>query len=263
MRHHPGCSMPAIKGSGRRTVPRHAKAAAGQPAVTIKSRAFTMPILHIHTAEPAAVTAALDELLETHQDFFAASLPVVLDLSDGAPENQAHLHQLIRALKKLGLLPCAVVGDETVRAQAMQAGLGVFGQHEAPRQPATASDTPISPRESVPAPSWPLKVVKGQVRSGQQLHAPSSDIVVLGSVNAGAEVMADGSIHVYGALRGRVLAGAHGNQAARVFCHALEAELVAIAGFYLTAEELDPACYGQPAHMHLEGEQVVIETIAM
>lgn len=254
--------MPTIKDSGRRTVPRHAMAASGQPAVTIKSRAFTMPILHINnTAEPAAVVSALDELLETHRDFFAAKIPVVLDLSDGAPENQVHLHQLINALKKLGLLPCAVVGDETVRAQAMLAGLGVFGQQDAHRQPATAPDAPIRPQESGPRPSWPFKVVKGQVRSGQQIHAPSSDIVVLGSVNAGAEVMADGSIHVYGVLRGRALAGAHGNQEARIFCHALEAELVAIAGFYLTAEELNAASHGKPSCIRLEGETVVVEAI--
>ncbi len=264
LRHRPGHSMPTIKGSSRRTVPRHAMAASGQPAVTIKSRAFTMPILHINAAEPAAVVSALDELLETHRDFFAAKIPVVLDLSDGAPENQTQLHQLINALKKLGLLPCAVVGDEAVRAQAILAGLGVFGQQDAHRQTATAApDASIRPQESGPRPSWPLRVVKGQVRSGQQIHAPSSDIVVLGSVNAGAEVMADGSIHVYGVLRGRALAGARGNQEARIFCHALEAELVAIAGFYLTAEELDVASHGKPSCIRLEDETLVVEAFVV
>ena len=247
---------PAQQGSGTTTEP---------PALTIKSRAFAMPILHIRVAEPSAVAATLEELLETHPGFFAQGIPVVLDLCECTEDNQVLLPPLIDVLRQAGLLPCAVMGSETIRAQAILAGLGTFGQHS-PKQRANTQDFSISPmpqeKNETPKPNSSTKVIKGQVRSGQQIHALAGDIVVLGSVNAGAEVMAGGSIHVYGALRGRVLAGARGDREAQIFCHAMEAELVAIAGFYRTADELDASCHGRPACILLDGETVVIETVA-
>lgn len=223
-----------------------------------------MPILHIRTADPAAVAAALDELLDTHEDFFAQKIPAVLDLSECVLEKPAQLHQLVESLRKVGLLPCAVVGNEVIRAQAIMTGLGTFGQHDQNRKPSSPPQdraTKQAVTQERQGSAWPTRVIKGQVRSGQQIHAPCSDIVILGSVHAGAEVMADGSVHVHGALRGRVLAGAHGHKEAKIFCHALEAELVAIAGYYRTAEELDTTSHGRPACIWLDGENVVIDTV--
>ena len=257
--------MRVMKGRG---TARQGSGTTTEPSVlTIKSRAFAMPILHIRIAEPSAVAAALEELLETHPGFFAQGIPVVLDLCECTEGNQVLLPPLIDALRQAGLLPCAVMGSEAVRAQAMLAGLGIFGQHASGHSTVTQDDSinaapQKQEREAAPKPHCPIKVIKGQVRSGQQIHALAGDIVVLGSVNAGAEVMAGGSIHVYGALRGRVLAGARGDRGARIFCQAMEAELVAIAGFYRTADELDAACHGKPACILLDGETVVIETVA-
>ena len=91
------------------------------------------------------------------------------------------------------------------------------------------------------------------VRSGQSVVFPDGDVTVLGSVGSGAEIVAGGSIHVYGTLRGRAMAGVNGNPAARIYCQKIEAELLAIDGFYQTAEELDPALRNRPAQAWLDG----------
>jgi septum site-determining protein MinC len=92
------------------------------------------------------------------------------------------------------------------------------------------------------------------VRSGQSVVFPDGDITILGSVGSGAEIVAGGSIHVYGTLRGRAMAGVNGNSAARIYCQRIEAELLAIDGYYQTAEELDAALRNRPAQAWLEGD---------
>lgn len=113
---------------------------------------------------------------------------------------------------------------------------------------------------SVPKAHKSLTVVK-PVRSGQQIYAAGSDMTVIAQTSAGSEIMADGSIHVYGALRGRVLAGALGNQSARIFCQSLHAELIAIAGRYQLLDESDTELIGKPAMIKLVGEKLVIEPL--
>ncbi len=115
--------------------------------------------------------------------------------------------------------------------------------------------------ESAPGASGqgtPGLIVEDNVRSGQSVLFPKGDVTVLGSVSSGAEVLAGGSIHIYGALRGRALAGAQGFAKARIFCRRLEAELVSIDGFYQTAEDMDAALRGGAAHIWLEAGRIMI-----
>ena len=100
------------------------------------------------------------------------------------------------------------------------------------------------------------------VRSGQQIYAADGDLTVLAATSAGSEVMADGSIHVYGALRGRVLAGVNGNQSARIFCSSLQAELIVIAGRYQLLDESNTTLIGKPAMIRLDGEKLIIEPLS-
>jgi len=102
----------------------------------------------------------------------------------------------------------------------------------------------------------------GLVRSGQQVYADNRDLTVLTGVGAGAEVMADGSVHIYGPLRGRALAGAQGNAQARIFCREFHAELVAIAGHYKVLEDIPAALRGKPVQVWLEDDQLHIEAQA-
>ena len=103
-------------------------------------------------------------------------------------------------------------------------------------------------------PSPTSLLLDSPVRSGQTVVFPDGDITILGSVGSGAEIVAGGSIHVYGTLRGRAMAGVNGNSAARIYCQKIEAELLAIDGYYRTAEELDAALRNRPAQAWLEGD---------
>ena len=106
-------------------------------------------------------------------------------------------------------------------------------------------------------------VIDKPLRSGQQVYAKGRDLIVLAMVNAGAEVIADGHIHIYGTLRGKAIAGARGNTQARIFAQAMEPELISIAGIYRTTETALPEnVAGKPAQVRLEGEKLIIEPLA-
>lgn len=100
------------------------------------------------------------------------------------------------------------------------------------------------------------------VRSGQQIYAAGGDLTILAATSAGSEIMADGSIHVYGALRGRVLAGVNGNQLARIYCSSLQAELIVIAGRYQLLDESNTTLIGKPAMIRLDNEKLIIEPLS-
>lgn len=118
----------------------------------------------------------------------------------------------------------------------------------------------VAPSDPQPARSTPSIVVTQPVRSGQSLFFPEGDVTVVGSVASGAEVVAGGSIHIYGTLRGRAMAGTTGNASARIFCSKLEAELIAIDGFYETAEDMEPDLRGKAVQIWLDGEAIKAAT---
>jgi septum site-determining protein MinC len=104
-------------------------------------------------------------------------------------------------------------------------------------------------------------VVTQPVRSGQQIFAPEGDLIILAPVSAGAEILASGNIHVYGPLRGRALAGVHGDTSAHIFCQSMEAELVSIAGHYKISEDLQESCWKQAAHVQLRDDLLMVNLL--
>lgn len=147
----------------------------------------------------------------------------------------------------LALLPGGSLRDQTA-APAPSAN------DTAPEQPATA---PAEPAVVASEPA-PAKIISQTVRSGQQVYAPEGDLVILAPVQAGAEVLAAGNIHVYGPLRGRALAGIHGAEGARVFCQSLEAELVSIAGHYKISEDLQENGWKSAVQIQLRDDLLVV-----
>lgn len=136
---------------------------------------------------------------------------------------------------------------------------------EAAEPPEDLGNSESAREESVPGEAVPhavgpeTLVIRQPVRSGQKVYARGGDLIVLSSVNTGAEILADGHIHVYGTLRGRALAGVQGREDARIFCKNLQADLVAIAGFYLTNEDLPAEKRNTAVHIRLQGESLEIE----
>ena len=195
---------------------------------------------------------------------FFQNAPVVLDLKgeDGfaAAADYAEASDILRGhtLTLVGVqnaLPAQV-------AAAAVAGLASFAPNarEPSRRPSPEPAAPAPPPASVapPAAAPGTRLITTPVRSGMQIYARGGDLVVTAAVGAGAEIVADGNIHVYGALRGRALAGAGGDRAARIFCSRLEAELVSIAGNYLVSEQIPAQMRGQPVQIALVDDRLTI-----
>lgn len=201
--------------------------------------------------------ADLDAWLATSRGFFA-DRPVVLDLADAPALKRDDLAKVIEALAERGI---RVLGLEA--ALPSQCGpelppLLRAGRAASVKAPAN-DETPEMPVRPAKAPASLL--IENPIRSGQSIAFLDGDITVVGSVASGAEVVAGGSIHVYGALRGRALAGVHGNPRARIFCHKIEAELLAIDGYYMTAEEIDRSLLHRSAQAWLDDTKIMITAL--
>lgn len=200
---------------------------------------------------------------------------VVVDLGSlsRCPSTQ-ETRRLLDSLSAAGVHPVALgFGTSEIERLAGALGLPLLAKFRAQYEsdshsPPAASAPAIEPAAAAPAPPPPAataparpissQLVESPVRSGQQVYAQQRDLTVLSGVGAGAEVIADGSIHVYGALRGRALAGAHGDESARIFCREFHAELVAIAGQYKVFEDLPDDVRGRPAQVWLEDGKLCV-----
>lgn len=193
-----------------------------------------------------------------------------LDLSalESQPD-EALARELFDAIRKVGLLPVGVAfdGTEAISALARALDLPVLtqfrAQSKAAQSPRPAAVTSIAPAAPPPAiePSLPTLMQHLPVRSGQRIYARNRDLIVTTVVGAGAEVMADGCVHIYGPLRGRAMAGARGEITARVFCQEFNAELVSIAGVFRVFETIPPELAGKPVQAWLDGDDLRFQRI--
>ena len=183
---------------------------------------------------------------------------------------------LIDGLRGAGVIPVALAyGTRDNDALAEQLGLPVLAKFRAQYEHADAAPAPAPRAAPEPAPApraaartapaekprAPGRIQKTPVRSGQQLYAEGCDLTVLSTVGAGAEVISDGSIHIYGTLRGRALAGAQGNAEARIFCRDFHAELVAIAGHYKVLDDIPEKLRGKAVQIWLENDQLKLAAL--
>lgn len=205
----------------------------------------------------------LDDLAARSAGFFLRR-PVVLDVN-GLDIDREQLRELVDQLGKRNV---RIMGIEGARASLLAADLPPAmtdgrpaADVEAPaldesdKAEAVESFAPAA-TDAEPAKAKPSVVVTQPVRSGQSVFFPEGDVTLVGSVASGAEVVAGGSIHIYGTLRGRAMAGTTGNAGARIFCRKLEAELIAIDGFYKTAEDMEPELRGKAVQIWLEGQMI-------
>jgi len=237
-----------------------------------KSATLPLVALLIKTTDAAALVADLTRRLSDTPDFFSND-PLVIDLS-AVRDSEASLDfpALIALLRRHRVLPVAVRGGNPAQtAAAVAAGLidvpeVVLSQrHETPQVEVheVVREVVREVKVEVPVAGPGTVVIDKPLRSGQQVYARGADIVVLALVSNGAEVIADGNVHVYAPLRGKAIAGARGNTEARIFSTCLEPELVSIAGIYRTTEtELPANVRGKPAQVRLDGEKLLIEPLA-
>lgn len=210
-------------------------------------------ILQLARYDLEALEKQLVNVIRSAPNFFLGS-PVLVDLEKVKTFGAINFEKIKQILISQGLAPIGVRGGSEEQLQdAATAGLPVVSIGKS-----TFNESPKKKDENIPT----TKLITTPIRSGMQVYARGGDLIVVAHVSPGAELLADGHIHVYGALRGRALAGVQGNTQARIFCHTLEAELVSIAGFYLTKEDIQLLPEKQELiQIYLEEEQVRIKGI--
>lgn len=226
---------------------------------------FNMLVLRLLDPRPEAVVPALGDQFRRAPGFLRFA-PIVIGLSDLEPGTQVDFAALVEGLRALEIVPIGTTGGTPeMRNAAMAVGLPqvrpVGGKEaEEPILPQSASTAPtpepIRTPPPLPGASQPTLIVDQPVRAGQRIWAQGGDLIVTGTVNAGAEVIADGNVHVYGALRGRAIAGGANNTEARIFALNFDPELISIAGFYAVREGLTGAPIGRAVQVRLEGERM-------
>jgi septum site-determining protein MinC len=233
-----------------------------------RGRNFLALVLKPETPR-AAWLADLDQWLARSPGFFTGK-PLILDLA-GLGFARSDIVALMAELESRAIRIIGIEGaDPSILDKSLPpllTGGRTAGSVEAieaisprPATPDADYKAAASAPAVAPAPVASL-MIETPVRSGQTIMNPDGDVIILGSVASGAEVIASGSIHVYGALRGRALAGAYGNESARVFCRRFEAELIAVGGYYKVLEDIEPRLRQKPVQAWLSGNDLKIATL--
>ncbi|HSW69519.1 MAG TPA: septum site-determining protein MinC [Gammaproteobacteria bacterium] len=209
-------------------------------------------ILQIARYDLDVLQQELADIISRAPNFFLGA-PIVIDLEKVKNCGEINFVKLKEILIAKNLVPIGVRNGSPEQLEwAATYGL-----------PALSMGKLIQTETSKKVEKNPSKLITTPIRSGMQVYAKDADLIVVAPVSAGAELLADGHIHIYGRLRGRALAGVQGDMKARIFCHALEAELISIAGFYLTKEDMQPPSESHGMiQIYLDNEQVRIEKVS-
>ena len=238
-----------------------------KPAFEIKSARTDELAVYLHNADAAALDAALAKCAAQYREL---NLPLILDMQDFRP-SEADLPAVLAVFRR-HRLPVAALrhSDEAWAATAADNGLPFTPPGKERPVPLETADagtvaeiTGEIASETAKQAGHPTVLVAEPVRTGQQVYAENADLIVTGTVSEGAELIADGNIHIYASMRGRALAGAKGRRDARIFIHSMQAELVSIAGIYRNFEQQLPEhLYRKPVQIHLQDDRLVIAASA-
>jgi len=239
-----------------------------QPSVLdFRSGTFFAPILVLYSNDMEMISQRLQEKIASAPDFFRNS-PVLFDLGElNENDTKIDVTALILLLRQLNLFPVGIRGGDALQEkQALELSVPVDSGRsrgdavlpEVQKGEDAVPELQAAIREAVHAPAM---MITQPVRSGQRVYA-AGDLVILAQVSAGAEIMAEGNIHVYNTLRGRALAGVQGNVEARLFCLDLQAELVSIAGIYKTSEDLKEISRKKVMQVYLQNQALIIEALS-
>ncbi len=242
-----------------------------------KSSTFFAPILILFNNDIATIELSLQEKIRLAPDFFKNS-PLIIDVSELNKQNHdIDIVEITTVLRKIGFFPIGLRGGsdrqnnqartlfipiDAVRSNDSPMSFGKTQADETADQPKEeVTETPIAPAAAPSSSSVATTLITQPVRSGQRIYAVG-DLIILSQVSAGAEIMAEGNIHVYNTLRGRALAGVQGKTDARIFCFDLQAELISIAGDYKTNEDLSKQTRKKPVQIYLKDHALIIQEIA-
>lgn len=221
-------------------------------AFKLKGRLYTFTVVHLLNIDRLLFEQQLLEVIAQAPRLFDRT-PVVLDCSS-ITGVEFDLQSLCQTMRQHGLVPVAIQGGgPLLETLAHCQGLAVFNT-------SSTHDKPIIEKSQEPSvETIRTKLLTSPVRSGQQVVSKGGDLVITSAVSHGAELLADGNIHVYGALRGRALAGIAGDKQARIFCQSLEAELVSIAGYYRLSDAI--GTFTGPCQIYLQDDRIQIDPL--
>lgn len=248
-------TMAYTRDSPRKDLP-PVNSVAADPKKSIRFRARSFVAFALVPEAPLGEwLQSLDSWIENSPGFFAGR-PVVLDLNVLKPE-LGDIEGLVSQLMERGIRIYAIE-NKGIDALGPDLPPLLIGAREAVIEETPVEPAPAKPEEALPSTTL---ILEAPIRSGQSIYHPDGDVIVLGSAGSGSEIMAGGSIHVYGALRGRAFAGAWGNRKARIFCRKNEAELLAVDGWYRTAEDMETSSRGKPIQAFLDDGGVVVAAL--
>jgi len=234
-----------------------------QTPIEFKGSSFTLSVVHLHHHDPAVIRKALQDKIDQAPDFLK-NAPVVLNVATLSAEvNWKQLQQAILAtgLRIVGVSGCK---NDALKRMISRAGLPVLAEGKESR-PRAEAPPPVPVPEPLPVVTETVatktRIVNTPVRSGQQIYARDADLIITSSVSAGAELVADGNIHIYGMMRGRALAGASADRNCQIFCTNLAAELVSIAGEYWIMDQIPQEFFGKAARLCLQDGALTIQTL--
>ena len=232
-----------------------------------KSSTFSVPVLILSSNDLKLIDEQLQAKIKLAPEFFKNS-PVVLDLLELNKQNiEIDIEMLVGLIQNSKLLLVGFRGGTPQQnTKILDLGVPVYsansniGSNEAQKQKTfNTHQTQETAKENHPIETTATLITQ-PIRSGQRIYA-AGDLIVLAQVSAGAEIMAEGNIHVYSVMRGRALAGVQGNHEARIFCSDLQAELVSIAGTYKISEDLDESVRNKPVQVYLQNDNLIIKDI--
>ncbi|WP_069469987.1 septum site-determining protein MinC [Candidatus Marithrix sp. Canyon 246] len=230
-----------------------------KPVLELKGSLLTLMVLNLFNSDNEVIAKALAEKISKAPDFFQ-QVPIVIDLQ-ALEDNPIilDLSELIKLLRTYGLTPVAVRGGSIEQNEiALNMNLGILNNI---KSQTSASQLTEETKIAVTPEILPTKIIRNPIRSGQQVIADKGDLIVLSTVSHGAEILADRHIHVYGALRGRALAGINGDKKAQIFCQQLYADLLSIAGQYQVNEDFPNDLIGKSAQVYLEQDNLIIKEL--
>lgn len=220
-------------------------------AFKLKGRLYTFTVMQLLDEDYSSFARQLDDVVNKAPRLFDKT-PLVLDCS-AVNGDHLDLQTICQCLREHGILPVGIQGGTPLLETLAQCqGLAVLNA-------SSSHDKPTLKKSKEAKVINQAKLVNIPVRSGQQVVSMGSDLIIAAAVSHGAELLSDGNIHVYGALRGRALAGISGNKEARIFCQSLDAELVSIAGFYLLSDAMEPV--SKPCQIFLQDDHIQIEPL--
>ena len=223
-----------------------------EQAIEIRFGQVGLVQVRVRTTDPGAILDELTGRTATAPQFFERT-PICLDLNLLAHEpDVAEVRSVIETVRRAGMLAVGLTqGSAAIEALALALEIPVITHFRTP-----SAAVPVVQAAPVQEVAPPALIHHQPIRSGQRVYARNRDLIVTSSVGPGAEVMADGCVHIYGSMRGRAMAGAHGDTGARVFCQEFNAELVSVAGVFRVFETIPPELKGHPVQAWLSGDEL-------